>query len=75
MKTRTLFLQFRLKSKLSSLGSDADLFARNEYQKDGGNLLHIHLTLRLDSEHLTSTQAKVIDDLILSSICDIVVGD
>ena len=48
METRALFLQYILKSKSSCFKSVADIFARDEYQQDKGNLSHIHAIIRLN---------------------------
>ena len=54
METRTLFLQYILISKSSCFKSVADIFARDEYQKDVGNLPHIHAMIRLNWDEINT---------------------
>ena len=48
------------------------MFTRCEYQKDAGNLSHIHLLIEVDYSKLNSKQTNFVDDLIHVTIPEIV---
>ena len=50
LETRKLFLNYLLRSTSSAFKSVGDIFARDEYQMDQGNLPHIHALLKLDGK-------------------------
>ena len=72
MEVRELFLDYLLQSKSSPLHNVSDLFARDEYQSDSGNLPHIHSMCKIDWDKLTNAQKSELDDLVRASIIDII---
>ena len=76
METRALFLQYILKSKSSCVKSIADMFARDEYRQDKGNLSHIHAMIRLNWDEInTDDRMPFIEDLVRASVVDLVRSD
>ena len=47
-EVRKLFIDYIRKSPTSPYNKVLSIFARDEYQKDGGNLSHIYLILQVD---------------------------
>ena len=47
-ETKTLFIQYLLRSKSIYLKSVGDIFARDEYQKDYGNIPHVHAMISIN---------------------------
>ena len=72
IETRTLFLGLLLDIVLTSIGYFGVFFSRDWYQKDTGDLPHIHIMLRIKCEYLSEYQIKIINDLLCESIMDIV---
>ena len=72
METKILFIKYLLHSKSSCLKSVSNIFARDEYQKDAGNLPHIHAMISIDWKELNQEQKSFVEDLVSASVCDIV---
>ena len=70
-----LFLDYLRKSPSSPYRKVLSIFARNEYQKEVGNLSHIHLMLQIYWKLLNESQTAFVMDLIRASILDIVRSD
>ena len=51
------------------------MFARDEYQKDAGNLLHIHAMININWDGLNEEQQYFVEELMRASVCDIFRGD
>ena len=75
METRTILLEYIYNSPKSPYHPVQAIFSRDEYQKDKGNLPHIHLILSVLMEKLTLKDKTRIDNLIRASICSIRTGD
>ena len=67
-----LFLDYLENSKSSPYKNVFAIFARKEYQKDKGNVSHIHLMLKLNWDKLSSEEKKFINDMIRASVIDVV---
>ena len=67
-----IFLDYIKHSPSTPFGSVLSFFARCEYQKDVGNLSHIHLILEVDHAKLNSEQTNFVEDLIHTTIPEIV---
>ena len=67
-----IFLDCIQRSPSSPFGSVLSVFTRCEYQKDVGNLSHIHLILEVDYTNLNSKQKDFVEDLIHATIPEIV---
>ena len=68
-----LIILYLRTSPASPFKSVDSIFARNEYQKEIGNLSHIHLMLKCRPEDLGQVEKEFVEDLIcadLSSIID-----
>ena len=51
--------------------SAGDMFARDEYQKDAGNLPHIHAMITINWGGLNEEQRYFVEELMRASVCDI----
>ena len=51
--------------------SAGDMFARDEYQKDAGNLPHIHAMININWDGLNEEQRNFVEELMRASVCDI----
>ena len=71
METRTFLIDYIYDSKTSPYHPVKAIFARDEYQKDKGNLPHIHLILSVDMDNISEEKKLKINDLIRASICSI----
>ena len=71
METRTFLIDYIYGSPLSPYHPVQAIFARDEYQKDKGNLPHIHLILSVSMEKLSMAQREKLDSLIRASVCSI----
>lgn len=67
-----LFIDYLRKSPSSPYKSVLSIFARNEYQKEVGNLSHIHLMLQIYWRLLNESQTAFVKDLIRASVLEIV---
>jgi hypothetical protein len=63
------FLRYSPRSPFCRVGS---IFSRNEYQKDKGNLSHIHLMLQVYWILLTASQKAFVMDLVRADVFSIV---
>ena len=70
-----LFLDYLRKSPSSPYKKTLSIFARHEYQKDAGNLSHIHLLLQVDWKCLKTEEKEFVRDLIRASVLDVVRHD
>ena len=68
----TLFIEYLRKSPSSPYCNVNSMFVRYEYQKDTGNLSHIHLILEINWKVLSEEEKAFVKDLIRASIVDIV---
>ncbi|MDB4430361.1 hypothetical protein N9140_00205, partial [bacterium] len=66
-----MFLRY-LKTQCTRLKTNTAIFARDEYQKDTGNLCHNHLIFAVDTSTMNGDTEKFIQDLIRTSVMDIV---
>jgi predicted GIY-YIG superfamily endonuclease len=66
-----LFLRY-IKQQLSILRVVVAIFARDEYQADSGNLPHNHLILAIDKSTMNGDAENFIQDLIRTSVMEIV---
>ena len=71
METRILLINYIYSSPKSPYAPVEAIFARDEYQKDKGNLPHIHLILSVQMEKLNDQQKKKLDNIIRASVCSI----
>ena len=67
-----LFIDHLRKSPTSPYRRVLSIFARNEYQKEAGNLSHIHLILQVDWKVMNQSEKEFVQDLIRASILDVV---
>ena len=67
-----LFIDYLQKSPTSPFRRVGGIFVRYEYQKDIGNLSHIHLILQVKRNELSEEENKFINDLIPASIGEVV---
>ncbi|MGB0404839.1 MAG: hypothetical protein ACPGDB_01450, partial [Fusobacterium sp.] len=74
METRIIFLNYIYTSPKSPYHPVQAIFSRDEYQKDKGNLPHIHLILSVMFSDLNEQQRERIDNLIRASVCSIRTG-
>ena len=70
-ETSKIFIDYLRNSESSPFRRCGSIFARNEYQKDVGNLSHIHLMVEVLWDELTIDEKAFVDELICSSIFDI----
>ena len=68
MEVRKLFLNYLLHGSSSPLKSVGDLFARDEFQSDKGNLPHIHAVCSNEWNKLTSEQCIELEDIVRAYI-------
>ena len=71
METRTLLINYIYSSPKSPYAPVNAIFSRDEYQKDKGNLPHIHMILSVKMKNLSREQRERLDNLIRASICEI----
>ena len=67
-----LFIDYLQKSPTSPFRRVGGIFVCYEYQKDIGNLSHIHLILQVKRNELSEEENKFINDLIRASIGEVV---
>ena len=72
MEVRLLFLDYLLKSRTSPLVNVSELFARDEYQGEAGNLPHIHAIVSLNWEEINDDKKSALKDLVRASYVNIV---
>ncbi|MGB0405008.1 MAG: hypothetical protein ACPGDB_02325, partial [Fusobacterium sp.] len=71
METRTFLIDFIYGSEKSPYYPVNAIFSRDEYQKDKGNLPHIHLILSIDMKQISEEKKSKLNDLIRASVCSI----
>ena len=71
-ETCHFFIEYLRKSPSSPFQKVAAMFARHEFQKDIGNLPHIHAMIKIAWEALSQSQREFLDELICASILEIV---
>ena len=71
-ETTMLFINYIRKSPSSPFKKVNSIFVRYEYQKDVGNLCHLHLILEVNWKALSESETSFVKDLIRASILDIV---
>ena len=64
-----------IKEHCTVLGTTTTIFARDEYQGDAGNLSHNHLILAVDKSTMNGNTENYIQDLIHTSVLEIVKTD
>ena len=67
-----LFVEYLQKSPSSPFRRVGGIFVRYEYQKDAGNLSHIHLILQVLWDDLNAEERAFMDDIIRASKHEIV---
>ena len=67
-----LFINYIHKSPTSPFCNVGSIFARCEYQKEVGNLHHVHLILQVMYDMMTEEQKRFVNDLVRASILDVV---
>ena len=67
-----LFVEYLQRSPTSPFCRVGGIFVRYEYQKDTGNLSHIHLILQVKWDELTSEEKEFMQDIIRASKNEIV---
>ena len=67
-----LFVEYLYKSPSSPFCRVGGIFVRYEYQKDAGNLSHIHLILQVKWDELTDEERQFMKDIIRASKNEIV---
>lgn len=72
LETCKHFIKFLQTSPNSPYKRVLSIFARHEYQKEIGNLSHIHMLIELDWKRMTTKEAAFVKDLIRTSILDII---
>ena len=70
-ETCKIFLDYLKDSPTSPFRHTGSMFARNEYQKDAGNLSHIHMLIEVKWEEMTVEEKNFVDNLIRTSHLDI----
>ena len=70
-----IFIDYLRLSPTSPFRRTGSIFARNEYQKDAGNLSHIHLMIEVKWEELTTEEREFVDKLIRTNHIDICPSD
>ena len=73
--TVKLMLLKHIKEHISVLGTSSAIFGRDEYQGDAGNLAHNHAIIAIDKRTMNGNTEKYIQDLIRTSIFDIIKSD
>ena len=71
----SLFLDYLRESPTSLFKKLLSLYARKEYQKDRGNLSHIHLIAELSWRLMSTDEKNFVNNLIHASIYYIVKSD
>ena len=74
-KTVKHILLLHLKHHITVLGTSVAIFSRDEYQKDDGNLNHNHLILAIDKEKITTESENCIQNLIRTSVLEVIKSD
>ena len=69
------FLLLHIKHHISVLGVTTAIFARDEYQSCVGNLSHNHLILAIDKNSMNDNSEQFIQDLIRTSVMEIIKTD
>ena len=64
-----------IKERCSILGTVLAIFARDEYQKNVGNISHNHLILAVDKRSMNKNTEHFIQDLIRTSVLETVKSD
>ena len=64
-----------IKEHLTILGVASAIFARDEYQGEEGNLCHNHLILAINKRTMNGNTEKYIQDLIRTSVLEVVKTD
>mmetsp|Transcript_10982 Transcript_10982/g.23255 ORF Transcript_10982/g.23255 Transcript_10982/m.23255 type:complete len:323 (+) Transcript_10982:3908-4876(+) len=64
-----------IKEHCLKLGTVIAIFACNEYQGDAGNLCHNHLIVAIDKSTMTGDTQKYIQDLIRTSVLEVLKTD
>ena len=70
-ETCKIFLDYLKNSPTSPFRRTGSMFARNEYQKDAGNLSHIHMMIEVKWDEMTMEERKFVDNLIRTNHLDI----
>lgn len=73
-ETCKIFLDYLRNSPTSPFRKTGSIFARNEYQKDAGNLSHIHLMIEVQWDALNEEEKKFVDNLICANHLEICPG-
>ena len=68
-------LLLHIKHHISLLGVTNAIFARDEYQSTEGNLNHNHLIVAVDKSSMNSESERFIQDLIRTSVMEIIKTD
>ena len=63
MKKTILFIHYLIQNKSSCLKSVEDMFARDGYQKDSGNLPQINDMISINWDDLNEKQQYFVEDL------------
>ena len=64
-----------IKEQCTVLGTVTAIFARDEYQKHAGNICHNHLIIAVDKSTMNENTQQFIQDLIRTSVMEIVKSD
>ena len=67
-----MLISFLRNSLCSPFKKVNSIFSQNEYQKEVGNLSHIHLILQVDWKSLTQSEEQYMDNLIRADVMAIV---
>ncbi len=70
-ETCKIFLDYLKESPSSPFRRTGSMFARNEYQKDAGNLSHIHMLIEVKWDEMTVDEKTFVDNLIRTNHLDI----
>ena len=68
-------LLLHIKHHMTIIGTTTSIFARNEYQTLEGNLSHNHLILAIDKSTMNKNSVQYIQDLIRTSVLEIIKTD
>lgn len=60
-----------IRDRISVLGTCTAIFARDEYQKDAGNLCHNHMIIAIDRSTMNDDTQKYIEQLISTHVFDL----
>ena len=69
-ETCRYFLEFLRTSSSSPFKNVLCMFARHEYQKDVGNLPHIHAMIKIDPDTISKNENYFINEMICASILE-----